>query len=357
MSYADVAYQQWKDDNPLPLRKAPRQHGHQNTDAENRPQTRFSPVATEPVCVSSPPSADETVYAIPDEVFNQTVGHYDRNQFARLLGNHFGTSVASDLLQRFQVGTSARWPGASVFWFIDEQDRKRGGQIKLFRPDWHTEKYVDREGRNRAKVDWVHSAMRYRFEKAGTPIPAWLSDYIDKGERSPCLFGLPQLLTVTATQPVAIVEAPKTAILCTPYFPQFTWLAAGSLSYLNAERLTPVRNRRIVLFPDMATDGKAFNRWSRIADQLRTHGFSITVSDYLEKIPATDQQRQDGLDLADYLTQYQCPDSGRGLTEPNGYPALWDAPNVPDAVPSIRVISCAEFSNVNVMSRHLMRWG
>jgi hypothetical protein len=101
-------------------------------------------------------------------------------------------------------------------------------------------------------------------------------------------------------------------------------MAVGALSYLNAERMAPLRNRRVVLFPDLSTGGSAFDRWSRTADELRQQGFSITVSDYLEQSAATDQHRQAGFDLADYLTRYECPLSGRGLNEPDGYPALWD---------------------------------
>ena len=79
--------------------------------------------------------APRPVCSIPDEVFSQSIGHYGQNQFARLLVRRFGNEQARALLDRFQIGTSARWPGACVFWYIDEQGRKRGGQIKLFDED------------------------------------------------------------------------------------------------------------------------------------------------------------------------------------------------------------------------------
>ncbi|GAB4023678.1 DUF6371 domain-containing protein [Spirosoma migulaei] len=284
------------------------------------------------------PNNLKPVYSLPDKLFLPSLGQYEKNQFASLLHEHFGFGVATQLLQQFQIGTSSYWPGACVFWYIDEQNRKRGGQIKLFGDDWHTIKYLDRNGEKRSKTSWVHSALLHRYRTANNPIPDWLTAYEQHAERSPCLFGLPQLESAPIDQPIAIVEAPKTAVVCTPYFPEFTWLAVGALSYLNAERLTPLRGRKIVLFPDL----NAYADWSRRAELLAAAGFQIEVSDLLERV-ATDQQRADGLDLADFLLG-QPPDppqpslilDGQTIVgevldvKPcNSYPADWDAPGIP----------------------------
>ncbi|GAB3044258.1 DUF6371 domain-containing protein [Spirosoma pulveris] len=242
---------------------------------------------------------------IPREVFNQSLGHYERNQFARLLSRHFGPTLAHDLLKRFHIGTSGRWPGACVFWYIDEQQRIRGGQIKLFDETFHTVKYVIKAGEKRSRTTWVHSSYARRCDALKQPYPDWLRAYLDKRnevQKSPCLFGLPQLLTADADQPVAIVEAPKTAVISTPYFPGFLWMAVGALSYLNADRLAPLRGRRIELFPDLSKDGSAFARWNRVANDLLAQGFQITVSTYLEE-NATEEERVAGADLADFLLE------------------------------------------------------
>ncbi len=55
--------------------------------------------------------------------------------------------------------------------------------------------------------------------------------------------------------------------------------------------------RNIVLYPDL----NAFDKWSLKASQL-SHLANITVSDALEKI-CTDDERKQGLDLADYLVR------------------------------------------------------
>lgn len=326
VSYADEVYEQWKLDNPMP---APRAKSIQRIrrsvtsspigTATSQATRRY--IGTQPLVIIDSLPASTPVYTIPDEVFLRSLGHYDRNQFAWLLRQHFGMNVADDLLQRFQIGTSVRWPGACVFWYIDEQGRKRGGQIKLFDETFHTVKYINREGNKRSKTDWVHTALAWRMDQQQQPRPAWLTDYIENAERSPCLFGLPQLLTRPTNQPIAIVEAPKTAILCTPYFPQFVWLAVGALSYLNAERLCTLKGRSIVLFPDLNAyhdfvneKGHVRKGWLTRANELRGQGFAVTISSYLEQL-ATDEQRAQGLDLADYL-----------LEEWKGYPPRWDEP-------------------------------
>lgn len=226
------------------------------------------------------PATDSPVFTIPEAVFAQSLAHYEQNQFALLLRRHFGMSVADELLQRFQIGTSARWPGACVFWYIDEQSRKRGGQIKLFDDTFHTVKYVVKDGQKRSRTSWVHSAYARRCDQQKQPYPDWLTAYMDERndvQKSPCLFGLPQLLTAPVDQPVALVEAPKTAVISTPYFPGFIWMAVGALSYLNAERLAPLRGRRIELFPDLSKDGSAFERWNRVAGELSGQGFHIST--------------------------------------------------------------------------------
>ncbi|XWW47897.1 hypothetical protein JYG30_10840 [Fibrella sp. USSR17] len=307
--------------------------------------------------IPAKPTLSRPVCTIPDEVFNPSIGHYGQNQFARLLVRRFGKEQANALLDRFQIGTSARWPGACVFWYIDEQGRKRGGQIKLFNDDWHTAKYIDRKGQTRSKTDWVHTVLRYRLEKAGSPLPDWLTAYIDNADCSPCLFGLPQLSNAPVDQPIAIVEAPKTAVICSALIPGFIWLAVGALSYLNVERLTPLHGRAVKLFPDLSKDGKAYARWNRVANQLNKQGYNISTSDFLEN-RGNDEQQAQGLDLADFLLSEPpivktiadwiarpgsiCKPDESQLTRlsvdpADHYPPDWDMPNDTSDLPTLRV--------------------
>jgi len=255
------------------------------------------------------------ICTVPEDVFLQSLGHYHLNRFAQLLQHHFGLGVANDLLQRFEVGTSAHWPGATIFWQRDGLGRARGGQVVLFDTDGHTAKVPSRGGNFIRATTWVHTACEARYRKRNEKLPQWLSDYLNPAnnvEKSPALYGLAQIRGEPDDRPVAIVEAPKTAILCTPYFTTFTWLAVGALSYLNAERLLSVKHRPITLYPDASVNGTAYQKWLDKAEALRREGFQITVSEILETGASPDQKAA-GIDLADLL-----------LDKWEGYPPSWD---------------------------------
>lgn len=320
MSYSDETYNAQRENKPITARPF-----------ANRPTPQ--PTTTTPITAK--------IYTVPDEVFKRTIGHYGRNQFAYLLQNHFGQQKADDLLRRFLIGTATYWPGACVFWIVDERQRPRGGQLVLFADDWHKARYADQEGNQQPCISSVSHGLLRQYRSKGKDAPTWLTDYHLNAPRWPVPFGLHQLATAPRTQPVAIVEAPKTAVLSSGYFPEFIWLAIGAKSYLNAERLAALRGRKIMLYPDLnayhdtqSHDGKPIKGWVTVARKLHEQGFHVDVSDILEQ-HATEQQRAEGLDLADFLLQ-QPPRSSDSWPPPgsvsesipvDAYPPEWDMAN------------------------------
>lgn len=259
------------------------------------------------------------IIPIPQELVAASMGHYQQNTFARLLQATFGVGETKELLQRFHIGTSTHWPGATVFWQHDTMGRARGGQVVCFGEDGRTARQIvqTEEGpEERRCTGWVHRALAKRYKKTGQPQPQWLTDYLDAGIFSPCLFGLPQLATAPLAMKVGLVEAPKTAVLCAGYFPQMLWMATGTLSQLTADRLAPLRGRNIVLYPDMSPEEMPFNKsafgkWQTRAEELNAAGFSITLDDY--ESDATPEQRHLKSDMADII-----------LEQHAGYPPSWD---------------------------------
>ncbi len=300
------------------------------------------------------------IYFLPHEVMTKTLGHYDRNEFARFLSGRFGYAVAADLLKRFHIGTSKRWPGACIFWLIDEQNRVRGGQIALYDQTGHKVKSTDSGGNKQVCITSVRAALKWKYRDLIPP--GWLAAFPDDAETWPVVFGLPQLQHASADMPVAIVEGPKTAITCSHLLPGFVWLAVGSKSYLKTERLASLRGRKIMLYPDLNAyhdltnaRGRTIKGWLTLATQLRADGFDIHVSDVLEQL-ATDEERAKGLDLADFLlrepnriTAFSQWLPGQGVTldeshierltvtTADDYPPEWDQPNPPDAKPKLFV--------------------
>jgi len=224
-----------------------------------------------------PPPPPRPPDFIPDETMRLSFRHYQQNNFVQWLIQLIGID-AEAAVNRYQIGTSKHWPGATVFWQIDEAGRVHSGKILLYNPT--TGKRVkDNQG---AKIGWVHKALN-----------------IENFNLQQCYFGLHLLHD---NKPIALCESEKTAILASVYIPGFTWLAAGGRNMLNNERFKPLKERRVILFPD----GDSFEHWSAKAGELQKvyPGTRITVSDLIEK-HCTPEERLAGVDLCDLLIRLQ----------------------------------------------------
>ena len=260
----------------------PKQYFQDNNTSFNKPQPiayRQKPVIPQPKPVSY----------IPVEIFKASLNPsaFETNHFIKFLIDLFGVEVASEMVSRYFVATSKYWNGATVFWQIDTQGKVRTGKIMQYNPT--TGKRVKNL---MPPVYWVHKALKQ-----------------PEFELKQCLFG--EHLLIDKTKPVAIVESEKTAIIANVYLPQFTWLAVGSLTNLNAEKCSILKGRTITLFPDL----NGFDKWSIKAKEL-SHLARFTVSDLLER-KATEAEKKQGLDLADFLIKLNYKDFE--LTEPVYY--------------------------------------
>ncbi|WP_343744775.1 DUF6371 domain-containing protein [Chitinophaga sp.] len=236
---------------------------------------------------------------IPFDVLSQSQRGYETNRFITYLHSLFGSDITNELIHQYRIGTSrSRWPGATLFWWIDISGNVRAGQVKQFDHTGHTAKSID----GGSRTTWIHSILKYNHESRQESLPSWLSAYLEQGGNLvSCLYG-EHLLKDDTGKPIAIVEAPATASVASVYLPAFIWLAAGSLSYLTTERCQALADRQVFLFPDLSADGRAFTLWSNKARELAGVA-SVTVSDLLERC-ATATERAQGLDLRDYLTRF-----------------------------------------------------
>jgi hypothetical protein len=245
----------------------PKQYFQDNNISFDIPQ----PKAYKPRPVTPQP---KPVSFIPVEVFKASLKAHETNHFVQFLINLFGVEVASQLVSRYFIATSKHWNGATVFWQIDIQGKVRTGKIMLYSP------VTGKRVKNlELPVYWVHKALKQ-----------------PEFELKQCLFG--EHLLIDKTKPVAIVESEKTAVIASVYLPQFIWVAVGSLNNLNAEKCSILRGRTVTLFPDL----NGFEKWSSKAKELSRLA-TFTVSDLLER-KATEAERKQGFDLADYLIKY-----------------------------------------------------
>jgi hypothetical protein len=246
---------------------APKQYFQDNNISFDKPQQK----AYKPRPVTPQP---KPVSFIPVEVFKASLKAHETNHFVQFLINLFGVEVASQLVSRYFIATSKHWNGATVFWQIDTQGKVRTGKIMLYSPT--TGKRV-KEPFNH--INWVHKALKQ-----------------PEFELRQCLFG--EHLLIDKTKPIAIVESEKTAVIASVYLPHFIWVAVGSLTNLNAEKCSILKGRTVTLFPDL----NGFDKWSSKAKEL-SHLAIFTVSYLLER-KATETEKKQGFDLADYLIKY-----------------------------------------------------
>ena len=179
--------------------------------------------------------------------------------------------------ERYRLGKSR--DGGVIFWQIDEEGRTRDGKIMYYREDCHRDKS--------RHPSWASARLKAYYGYDGD-LPV---------ER--CLFGLHLLGVVGGA--VCVVEAEKTAVIMSEVYPQYVWMAAGGLSALSAEKLRPLRDHKVVLFPDTDPDGTTYACWKAIAGEASRSFLSpVYVSPLLER-HATPEQRAAKIDIVDLL--------------------------------------------------------
>jgi len=239
----------------------------------------------------------QPVYYLPESILNDTLKAYEKNIFVQNLLKLAPAVDIEKIISLYRIGTIAQGnrAGAATFPFIDKLGNIRTIQAKQFDEANHT-----------ISTDFVHSIIARHYSYKGEPLPAWLQDYTKNEKFVTCLFG-EHLLNKFPLNPVALVEAPKTAIIGTLYYglpatsTDLLWLAVYNKSSLTFEKCKALKGRKVVMFPDL----NAFTAWnSRSLElKLKLPGTRFIVSDILEKY-ANETERNDALDLADYLIQF-----------------------------------------------------
>jgi len=248
------------------------------------------------------PAPKHELVCIPFDVFAQTRQGYDQNVFIQNLLSRvpfpFEVKAIESVISQYNLGTVCNGyrTGAITFPFIDIGGNVRAVQAKKFDQANHT-----------TATDFLHSIIEKHHMKKNEALPEWLKAYKNNDKTVSCLFG-EHLLNKYPFCPVALVEAPKTAVYCSLYFgfpeqpENLLWLAVYNLSSLNLDKCKALQGKDVYLFPDLSKDGKAFELWSTKAKELSSllPGTRFEVSDLLETL-AQKELRQHGADIADVL--------------------------------------------------------
>ena len=211
---------------------------------------------------------------------------------------------------RYRLGKSR--DGGVIFWQIDEEGRTRDGKIMYYREDCH---------RNKSRhPSWASARLKAYYGYDGDlPVDRCLfglhllghTDLTDHTDFEPLdegaaikqgsFISVRSVKSVCHKNSVCVVEAEKTAVIMSEVYPQYVWMAAGGLSALSAEKLRPLRDHKVVLFPDTDPDGTTYTRWKAIAEEASRHTlYPIYVSPLLER-QASPEQKASKIDIVDFL--------------------------------------------------------
>ena len=203
------------------------------------------------------------------DLVNQSRRNYEQNNFVKFLKTIFSDFEIKQAVQKYSIGTSKYWNGATVFWQIDNLQKVRHGKILQYVPETG-KRYKDKNGK--PLIHSVRAVLR-----------------IKNFNLCQCLFGL-QLINNSLRKTIAIVESEKTAVIMNLFKPEYTWLSTGGKGFFKYDMLLPIKEFKIVAFPDKGE----YKDWLYKADELNGFGFKIEVNDWLEN-----SNYENGTDLAD----------------------------------------------------------
>lgn len=236
-------------------------------DKESRCKYHTSPKNNNILYIHSKPLLKREKSTIQKIEVTKHGQNFKNNYLIQYLKNHFHEDEIKATILNYLIGTSNHWRGATVFWQIDHKEAVVTGKIMLF--DINTGKRVKKPYNH---ISWMHKALK---------IPNY--------ELQQCLFGL-HLINEFPEKTIALVESEKTAIIMSLFLPNYLWIATGSKGNFKKELLEPIKNFKIIAYPDKSE----YKDWNKIAVQLNQEGYHIRCSDFVEK-----KDVEEGTDLAD----------------------------------------------------------
>lgn len=294
---------------------------------DNRTESAISKPRIKTVKVEDQASIDiPPASYLPERKLQYTMRYSDRSNFVKYLQTLYSEQITACLIQRFHLGSLLNHPGATVFWQQDVSGHLRTGKIMQYDPKTGSRM----KGYKRSITDWMHNIVMAEEAVSKKYIPhQFIKDRTAKLQQlvkakkitnyknEQCLFGEHQLITDSDNKTVAVVESEKTAILMSVLMPKYLWMACGSASNLKSSMFEAVRNRPVILYPDLG----CYRLWMKKMIKMQKEGFHMSISGLLEK-HATAKDRAEGLDLADFFIRRD-PAWGWALAEA-GYPLFWD---------------------------------
>lgn len=148
----------------------------------------------------------------------------------------FDEQTKQDVLNQYYVGGTQKdtyvnginYGKAVVFWIIDELQRVHDAKLIAYTSDGH-------------RVQGWGNSMR------SICVSMRIGPQLEHTDK--VLFGQ-HLLTRYPDKTICVVESEKSALVCSCHYPEYVWLATGGCGNLQKEKIKPLMNRKVVIFPD-----------------------------------------------------------------------------------------------------------
>lgn len=209
------------------------------------------------------------------ELVEKTHKSFNNNNLYCFLSSIFPKEEVDLAFEKYKIGTSKCWDGATIFWQLDNELRVRHGKIML---------YDEKSGKRKKANDgtaFINSVRRVLN----------LKDF----NLEQCLFGLHLIRGLDPKKDkIIIVESEKTAVIGSLFSPKYTWLATGSKSGFKQSYLSRIKAFKIIAFPDKSE----YNDWLEKSEKLNEKGYNISISNWIES-----RNYKAGYDLADIIVK------------------------------------------------------
>lgn len=203
-------------------------------------------------------------------LLQQFSNNKQQSNFVTYLLKHFVLQNVLQVVNKYHIGTTNYWHGATIFWQINNKNVLQAGKIMLYNCD--TGSRIKKPFNH---IYWMHKQLK-----------------LNKFVLQQCLFGLHLLKNITKSDTICITESEKTTVIMSILFPDYVWLATGSKTAFKEEILKPIKDYKVIAYPDKTE----FSNWNKTATLLNKQGFQIKCSNFLENIDI-----EDGDDLVDFL--------------------------------------------------------
>ena len=249
--YVDESCGKCDHDNSCGYHYSPRQYFHDHPTAE-RPKAK--------PCKPTPPPPPKPLCTMSMDYVVRSRSH--ESEFMKWFAIVSPTDALKRVYDDYLIGATK--DHGVIFWQIDEEQRVRSGKIMHYGADGH----------RKGNPSWTHASLIYN-----RILP-------DDWTLSQCFFG--EHLLKDSKKTVCVVESEKSALVCSAFYPQFTWIATGGCAQLTAEKCRVLRGRKIIVYPD---SGK-YEEWA--AKMKKTEGIDYSIVSDLEHYPGN-------TDIADLL--------------------------------------------------------